>query len=50
MEKLQDLKISADFADSRCTTNPRNQQKVAFLTYLEKKNLNNDQNQGYNRM
>ena len=28
MKNLQDLKISADFADSLCTANPRNRRKV----------------------
>ena len=39
MTNLQDLKISADPADSLCTTNQRNWWKVAFLTYLKKKFL-----------
>ena len=33
MKNLQDLKISADSADSLCTTNPQNQGKVEKTFY-----------------
>ena len=45
MKNLQDLKISADSADSLCTRNPQNRRKVVFFL-SEKKSLTKVQHHG----
>ena len=48
MKDLQDLKISANSADSLCTTLQRNWRKVAFLTYPKKTLKIRVNTKGYN--